>query len=453
MGFGLMYACLFISLYFEVFMLMAFIETQRSRAARMPVLSAVAPELPTVAIIVPCFNEEKTLAHTIESLQALEYPVEKLEIIIVDDGSKDKTLEVARHYATEGGGVHENATVRTQQSLEPSKDPKTSATPVMEQNSRESRILMHHTPLVKVFHKENGGKHSAMNYALAHTQAALIGCLDADSTVAPDALSHIAPIFGDPRIAAVIQAIHVKKPENSLQYLQEVEYRLSLFNRFTLAALGSTFITPGPFSIFRRAVVREMGGWRHGHSTEDREMALRIQLAGHLIANAPRAQVITSTPRTVRALIRQRVRWTYGFLRNAMDYRHMFANKKFGNLGLIILPSALVSIGIALFFFFRVLYYTLQSIMHLILRTEILGISYHPSFDIFYFNTSILWFVIWASVALVLIAISIGSRIGTGRQRLPKGTPLFVLFYGFLAPIWLGLAVVRAVFKTGVKWR
>lgn len=413
MGLDVMYAFLFISLYFEVFMLMAFIDSRRARAAHSPRALSKEHALPRVAIIVPCFNEEKTVAHTLDSLLALDYPADKLEIIVVDDGSKDATLEVAQSYAREVGI----------------------------------------TACVKVFHKENGGKHSAMNFALAHTEADLIGCLDADSVVSADALMHIAPLFADERIAAVIPAIHIKQPETLLQYMQEVEYRLSLFNRFTLAALGSTFITPGPFSIFRTELVRSMGGWRHGHSTEDLEMALRIQVAGHLIANAPRAQVFTGTPRTVRALIRQRVRWTYGFLRNAIDYRTMFGNKEFGNLGMIVLPSALVSIGIALFFFVRVFVYSLRELSHLITRTEILGFSYHPSFNLFYFNTSVLWILVWASVILVLTAVAIGSRIGTGKRQLPVGTPLFVLFYGFLAPVWLGMAVFRALFKTGVKWR
>ena len=149
--------------------------------------------LPTAAIIVPCFNEEKGLAHTLESLLALDYPEDKLEIIVVDDGSRDNTLAIAQTFTG--------------------------------------------NPRIRVFHKENGGKHSAMNYALAHTEATLIGCLDADSTVAPDALLQIAPVFQNERVAAVTPGIFIKKPATMLQHMQNAEYRLSLFNRFTLAAL------------------------------------------------------------------------------------------------------------------------------------------------------------------------------------------------------------------------
>lgn len=410
---AVMYVFLFISLYFQVFMLVSFIETRRRLRAAPAAGHTVHDEtkLPSVAIVVPCFNEEKTVGATIESLLALDYPEDKLQIIVVDDGSQDGTLLTAEGYADD--------------------------------------------PRVRVFHKENGGKHTAMNYALAHTDADLIGCLDADSVVASGALRHIAPIFANAKVAAVTPGILIKKPETTLQHMQHAEYSLSVFNRFTLAALGSAFITPGPFSIFRTAVVRGEGGWRHGHSTEDLEMALRIQQKGHLIANAPAATVHTGTPRTVRALIRQRVRWTYGFLRNAVDYRHMFGSKEFGNLGLIVLPAALLSIGIAIFFFLRILFYAVQGLMHFFVRYSILGfnLSLHPQIDLFYFNTSALWFIIYTSVALVLVLIMFGVGLGTGKRGLPAGTPLFVVFYSFLVPVWLTAAVIRAIFKTGVQWR
>ena len=403
------YTFLFFSLYFEVFMLLSFLERRTPKAAALLLPAVADGPMPSVAIVVPCFNEEKTVAATIESLLKIDYPSGKFEIIVVDDGSRDNTLAVAREFES--------------------------------------------NPQVHVFHKVNGGKHTAMNFALAHTQADLIGCLDADSIVAPSALREIAKAFSDPEVAAVTPGILIKKPETLLQYMQDAEYRLSVFNRFTLAALGSAFITPGPFSIFRTAVVRESGGWRHGHSTEDMEMALRMQDAGYSIGNAPGATVRTGTPRTLRALFRQRVRWTYGFLRNAIDYRHMFGNRKYGNLSIIILPTALASIGIAIYFFARILFYGMLQLSHTITRIEILGISFHPSFNIFYINTSAMWFLIFVAVALVVGLISLGSFIGSGRKMPPVGTPLFVIFYSFLVPLWLGTAVVRAVFKTGVRWR
>ncbi len=402
------YTLLFISLYFEVFLLVVFLESGFFWG-RTDAKPTTLSNYPSVAIIVPCYNEEKTLSATLTSLLALEYPQGKLEVVVVDDGSKDGTRELAKRFET------------------------------------DARI--------KVVHKQNGGKHTAMNVGLAHTQAELIGCLDADSVVKSDALLRVIPIFDNAEVAAVTPGIHVKETNNLLQHMQKVEYRLSIFNRFMLAALGSAFITPGPFSIFRTSVVRELGGWRHGHSTEDMEMALRMQDAGYLIANAPGAIVHTSTPKTIGHLFNQRVRWTYGWLRNGVDYRHMFGNPKYGNLGLIVLPSALISVGAAIYFFVRILYEFAIMLQHELLKIEVTGALPHAGFNLFYFNTSMMWILVWVAVLFILLLIAMGSLIGTGKRSLPIGTPLFVLFYSFLVPLWLGTAVVRAVFRTGVRWR
>jgi cellulose synthase/poly-beta-1,6-N-acetylglucosamine synthase-like glycosyltransferase len=408
MGAEITYICLFISLYFEVFMLLSFLERHTSCTGPRIAQSATT-YIPHVAIIVPCWNESETLTGTIQSLLKLNYPTEKLEIIIVNDGSTDHTLDIARTFETDRR--------------------------------------------VHVYDKPNGGKHSAMNYGLAHTDAELIGCLDADSIVHPEALRRIVTVFENPRVAAVTPGILVKKPGNLLQRMQDAEYRLSVFSRFTLAALGSAFITPGPFSIFRTSVVRTTGGWRHGHSTEDLEMALRMQEAGYTIGNAPRATVYTSTPRTLRALFKQRVRWTYGFLRNAIDYRHMFGNRDYGNLGILILPIALGAIGIAIFFFVHAVFLSAMSLHHMITRMQIVGFDWYPTFNVFYVSTSAMVFLILVAVTLIISIISIGTYIGSGRRMPPIGTPFFVMFYSFLVPLWLGTAVIRAAFKTGVRWR
>ena len=402
------YVFLFISLFFEVFLLVVFLE-RRMAGGTTPSPATRTSALPSVCIVVPCFNEAHTLEATVHSLLALHYPADKIQIAIIDDGSTDDTLKIARGF---------------------------------ESDAR-----------VKVFHKENGGKHTAMNLALAHTQAQFIGCLDADSIVAPDALMQVVPIFDNPKIAAVTPGIHVREQKNMLQRMQHVEYRLSIFNRFMLAAIGSVFITPGPFSFFRASVVRELGGWRYAHSTEDMEMALRIQLAGHLIANQPQAIVHTSTPRTLRGLFRQRVRWTYGWLRNAIDYRFMLGNGRFGDLGLLVLPSAILSIAAGIYFFLRILWNIGTSIAHALVSIESGSGIPHIGFNAFYLPTSALWFIVFASVLLILALISAGSLIGTHSRRPPASTPLFLLFYSFLVPLWLIAAVVRATFKTGVRWR
>ncbi len=183
-------------------MISFFEKKPRGKSASLP------KEYPTAAIIVPCWNEEKTLAGTIESLLALEYPKDKLEILIVNDGSTDRTLEIAHQFDSE--------------------------------------------PQVKIFSKENGGKYTALNLGVENTQAELIGCLDADSFVVSDALAEAVKKFEDcPDACAVVPAMKVWHPRRPLELMQAVEYTFGIFYKKMFYNIASISVLPGPFSIYR----------------------------------------------------------------------------------------------------------------------------------------------------------------------------------------------------------
>src|SRR5690606_11807304 len=91
------YSLLFVSLFFEVFLLVSFLEQRLRR--HVPIPAAFPAELPKVAIIAPCFNEAETVGDTLRSLLSLEYPADKLEVLVVDDGSTDDTYDIAREFA------------------------------------------------------------------------------------------------------------------------------------------------------------------------------------------------------------------------------------------------------------------------------------------------------------------------------------------------------------------
>ncbi len=401
----------FLACYFEVFLLLSFLERQVSKR-KTPIRVALSGDaLPKVCIVVPCFNEEKTVALSIQSLLALSYPREKLEIMVIDDGSRDRTYEIALGF------------------------------------TNDERVT--------VLQKENGGKHTALNLALSRTDAEFIGCLDADSMVDGKALVRIINAFGaDKKIAAVTPGINVRAPRTILQHIQHVEYLLGIFNRYVFAGLGSVFITPGPFSVFRASVVREIGGWRHGHSTEDMELGLRLQSAGWRIANEPLAAVRTATPATLRALVKQRVRWSYGFIKNIFDYRHMVGNPKYGTLGILILPTAITSFAAVLYFAVQISWSFAISTIETISRIALTGLSAPsvPDF-LFFFNTNVLWLIVYTMMILTTILISLGSFLSSGRRYPPAATPVFLALYGFIVPLWLGIALVRAAFNRGVQWR
>lgn len=402
-----MYIMLFLSLYFEVFLLITFFEqpTKRPRA-KHKVQHAYTPH---VAVIVPCFNEETTVGGTLDSLLALDYPQSKLEIIAVNDGSQDSTLEVLRSYE--------------------------------------------HHPQITIIDKENGGKHSAMNAALLQTKAEFVGCLDADSFVEKDALLHLISHFEDTEVAAVTPSIKVHNARGVIQAVQKAEYGLAIFVRNVFAQLDSLFITPGPFSFFRKSVIDEVGPWRHAHSTEDLEMCMRLQQHHKKVTNEPLAVVHTTAPRTLYQLFKQRVRWTYGFIKNAVDYAFMFFNPRYGTLGLVVLPISVISLISAIVLFSALIWNTLVFIAQEIVRFQTVGISPSvPTFDLFFVNTSAILTVTLALMVLTLVLIGIGKRLAKD-SFISIDMPVYLALYGFITPLWLTAALYKAVANTGVRWR
>jgi len=302
---GIIYFLTFLSVYVQVFFLITFLEKRKNILIRTD--SIELDEYLGVTIIVPCYNEEKTINVTIDSLLHLDYPKEKLQIFIIDDGSKDNTWNVIQKFTK-----YEN---------------------------------------IKVFHKQNGGKYTALNLGLEKVETPFIGCLDSDSFVDSQALKRIMTYFLDKETMAVAPSIIVDKPKNILQGAQKAEYDMSVYNKKMLAFLGGIHVTPGPFSIFRKKVFEDLGPYRHAHNTEDQEIALRMQEHHYKIEHCPDAYVYTIAPNTVKKLYRQRLRWIYGFIRNAIDYRRLLFKKKYGTIAFFTLPSGIISVLSVIFLF------------------------------------------------------------------------------------------------------
>lgn len=220
----ILYISLFISLFFEVFLLITYLEVREELKLEAENLKRGLKQFPSLTVIVPCFNEEKTVAKTINSILNLDYPKDKVSIIAVDDGSTDNTLNILKSYES--------------------------------------------NPQITVLSKANGGKHTALNFALEKVNTDLVGCLDADSFVTSDTLKRIVPFFEDKSTMAVTPSIRVYEPQNILQHIQRVEYSWGIFLRRMLSSLQAIYVTPGPFSIFRTQVFRDLGSYRVGHNTD-----------------------------------------------------------------------------------------------------------------------------------------------------------------------------------------
>ncbi len=404
------YPFLFIAIFFESFILVTLL-SKPARAARKRVFEGA---FPSVAVIVPCYNEEATVAATCESLLALDYPSDKLEIIVVNDGSTDATADAVSRFASH--------------------------------------------PQIRVINKENGGKHTALNAGIAVTRAEIVGCLDADSFAESSALIEIIPCFNDKNIAASTVAMSVHKPKNILQHMQSAEYIFGIALRHAIASVNGLYVTPGPFSFYRRDVIEKLGGFRYGHQTEDMEMALRIQQAGYGIENATRARVYTKTPHTVAGLIKQRTRWTTGFLRNILgEYRGLIFNRRRGALGMLVLPTSILAIASGIMLFILTIFLFARNAITLFdVRAGIpFSYAYFPrgSFDWFYFPTDFYLLlgalVLIASISLIMVGKSISRTPGSIAVSLIS----YTFLYGLIAPLWLLRATSDVAMGKRRNWR
>lgn len=403
---------LFIGLYFEVFMLLTLFE-RKDAFKESPKADISDPEkLPSVTVIVPCYNEQETVVRTVESLLDLDYPKKKLRISIVDDGSTDNTWEYISMYSKH--------------------------------------------PQIDTYKKKNGGKYTAMNYAIKRAKTDLVGCLDADSFVDKDALLKMVRKFqDDPETMAVAPAVKIYKPDSFFRALQYIEYIYGIFMKKLYSFLGAIHVTPGPFSIFRRGLFEEIGYFRHAHSTEDMEIAMRMHKNHKKIDNCHDAYVYTVGPRGFKGLYKQRVRWTYGFIKNCFDYRSLFFNRKHGNVGFLTLPLGLIGIVGAIVAISFVVINFVNSMIVRVQRIRTVGFQLRPphfTFDAFFLSTHVASLLILCTLVMS-VTILIMSQKMTGHSIRKRHFILYLAIYPFVAMTWICKSAYNAALSRGVRWR
>jgi len=408
----IIYIFAFLSTYVQIFFLVTFLEKRKKIEHRIGKVDL--NYYPSTTIIVPCWNEETTLKSTIDSLLALDYPKEKLEIFLVDDGSTDNTWEIMKSFTS--------------------------------------------IPNIKVFHKENGGKHTAMNMGIELATSDFVGCLDADSFVDPQALRKIMSYFQrNPENMAVVPSIIVHKPKNLIQKIQMIDYQWGVYNKKMLALLGGIHVTPGPFSIYKREIFAKIGLFRKAHNTEDMEIAYRMQKNHMKIEHCNDAFVYTVTPNTVKKLYAQRLRWIYGFIKNTIDYRKMLFKKKYGVFSWFTVPSGIISIASTIVMFALMFYNLGNFFFRKALQVEAYGLSETFSSQIkmnwFYFNTQSFVILTIFLYVLLFTAIFIGSKMANGKVKFPTYVIPFVLIYSVIAPFWVLRAVWNTAFGKKTAWR
>jgi len=249
--------------------------------------------LALVTVIVPAYNEEKAIGKTVESLLRLSYA--NKEIIIVDDGSTDRTLEIARSHA-EGD-------------------------------------------LVKVVAKPNGGKWHALNAGIRGAKGEFIICIDADTLLDQNAIQHLIKHFRNPKIAAVAGNVKVGNRSGLLTKLQALEYVVGInLHRRSEAHLQNVTVVPGPIGAFRGSVLKEIGLFEGDTFAEDADITFRILKAGYKTVYEARAFGYTEAPKSMTSLAKQRYRWYRGSLQVLSKHKNMTFNTKYGRTGTFVMP-------------------------------------------------------------------------------------------------------------------
>lgn len=405
------YILVFLPVYVQVFFLVTFFENRKKIITRTGEIKL--KEYPAVTVIVPCWNEENTINKTVKSLLNLNYPKDKLNIFLINDGSTDNTLEVINKFAG--------------------------------------------YPNIKIFDKENGGKHTALNLGLSNLETEFISCLDADSEADPESLVRLMSYFEkDESTMAVAPSIIVNNPKTILQKAQKAEYYMAVYIKKMLGFLGAIHVTPGPLTVFRKKVFDDLGPYRHAHNTEDMEIAYRMQKNGYKIEQCNDAFVYTNTPRTPIKLYKQRVRWIYGFINNTIDYKNVLMKPKYGNFALFTVPAGIISIFSATFLLGKALYYAGDAFLSKIIKIQTIGFdfSFNPlTFDPFFVNTKSLLFVTVLLYALVFISMFLGRKIGKAKNLISFDMFFYFFIYSLLAPLWLMKAVYNTIVSKKPAWR
>jgi cellulose synthase/poly-beta-1,6-N-acetylglucosamine synthase-like glycosyltransferase/peptidoglycan/xylan/chitin deacetylase (PgdA/CDA1 family)/spore germination protein YaaH len=290
----------------------------------------VASYKPKVAVLIPAYNEEKVIERTVRGALNSNYP--NLRVIVIDDGSRDRTLEVARaKFARE---------------------------------EAEGKVL--------ILTKENSGKAAALNYGIEHLKdAELFVGIDADTIIASDAISRLVPHFINPKVGAIAGNAKVGNRVNLWTRWQALEYITSQnFERRALDVLGAVSVVPGAIGAWRVSAVREAGGYQLDTVAEDADLTMALLRLGYRVEYEDMALAYTEAPTNANGLMRQRFRWSFGILQAVYKHSEVFGRK--GALGFVALPNIvifqillpLVSPLIDIMFAFGALWYFVQKHFH-----------------------------------------------------------------------------------------
>lgn len=252
---------------------------------------------PRVTILVPAHNEEKVISRSIRSLLDLEY--ENKEIIVIDDGSTDRTYAIASWFKQFG---------------------------------------------VKVLKRPNGGKARALNLGVLYATGEIIAVLDADTVLYPNSLQDIVRMMSDPNVYAVGGNVKALNTKSVLERCQELEY-ITSFNtlRRGLDLYGAINVVPGAYGAFKKEAVINSGLYDPDTVAEDFDLTIKVHKGYGSVRSSSDGISLTEVPPTLKNLYRQRFRWVRGTFQVMLKHKDAFTQPRYGVLHTIVFPLLLMT--------------------------------------------------------------------------------------------------------------
>ncbi len=369
---------------------------------------------PFVSFVISAFNEEKSIQMTLKSLYALNYPQDKYEIIVLNDGSKDKTSQ------------------------------KVHAMP------KDKRLTF-------IDNKNNKGKANCLNQGINLAKGEFIVCMDADSIVEKDILIKTIPMFNNKKVGSVTMAVRVLNNNKFLTRLIELEYIIGLSLLLKVfSKIRAIYVTPGPCSLYRASVLKEIGGFDPNNITEDHEIALNIIKHGYLIENTMNAEVFTTSPDTFKSLYVQRKRWYTGSLLTFVQHKDMMLKPKYGLIGFLLpynyslILAGFVMVGVSLYLILKNTYNSLSSYY---LTNFNFFAHWNPikNFDIYNYGQVEILSILSLVITFAILFIGLKLTKTSIRKKL-KAIIFFPLLF-FMYQIFWFVSYYNAIVGRKVKWR
>jgi len=397
----------FITIYVSIFWIsIMFIENTEN---------AELKKYPLVSLIIPVLNEEKSIKNTVDSLLNLNYPKNKFEVIIVDDGSTDNTKEIVGSY----------------------------------KDKRVRLILNEHKGI---------GKASALNNGILNAKGEIVGCVDADCYVNTDSLMNMIGHFKSDEVGAVITSVKVLNPRSFFEKMQRIEYILTSFIRRLMSYVGTLQVTPGALSLYKKSVIDKVGYFDENNLTEDYEIALRLINNHYRVVMESSIDTYTYVPENMKDLWTQRVRWFRGFILNNLKYKHMFMNRKYGLSGTFQTPINFFSLFVVFASLILLGYQVFKWVYHfitrlLILEWDIFNLLKFPTIKELILNINLkIAFPVVVAFLFGLYIYYKAHQYTKEKIRFPIAIFIYLFIYPFLRTAQWLTALAAETFNLRRKW-